>query len=254
MKIITLTKKNLLSILGCLIIVVFAVIIASSTATQVVQTANTDREVPIYYVDTKDKKCSISFDAAWGNEYTDTLLDILDEYNVKATFFLVEEWAEKYPDSVKKIFDKGHDVGNHSATHPHMNELSKDKQKEEINCCNESIKEIIGECPTLFRAPYGEYNNSLVETTKDLDMYCVQWNIDSLDWKDPTPDEMVEKIKSKLCEGSIILMHNGAKNTPDALPKIIEYIESEGYEIVPISEILPKGDYCTDVNGKMICS
>ena len=109
-----------------------------------------------------------------------------------------------------------------------------------------------GKCPTLFRAPYGEYNDDLVKNLRSEGMYCVQWNIDSLDWKDPTPDEMVERIKSKLCPGSIILMHNGAANTPEALPRILEMIQSEGYTIVPISEIIPPGDYHTDHEGKMI--
>ena len=83
-------------------------------------------------------------------------------------------------------------------------------------------------------------------------MYCVQWNIDSLDWKDPTPDEMVERIKNKLVPGSVILMHNGATNTPEALPRIIEAIQSEGYSIVPLSELIPAGEYHTDHEGKMI--
>ena len=109
-----------------------------------------------------------------------------------------------------------------------------------------------GSLPTLFRAPYGEYDDNLVTNLKDRDMYCVQWNIDSLDWKDPTPDEMVSRVKSKLCPGSIILMHNGAKNTPEALPKIIEMIQDEGYIIVPISQLIPEGDYYTDHEGKMI--
>ncbi len=254
MKIITLTKKNLLSIFCCFLISVFAIIILSSTAGKVVETAGEERKIPIYCVDTKEKVCSISFDAAWGNEYTDTLLEILEKYDVKTTFFLVEEWVSKYPDSVKKIYDSGHDVGNHSSTHPHMNDLSKEQQQEEIENCNESIEKITGKSPTLFRAPYGEYNNSLVECCNDLcSMYCVQWNIDSLDWKDPTPQEMLTRIQKNLKEGSIILMHNGAKNTPDALPLIIEYIKSEGYEIVPISKLLPDGEYTTDHEGKMIC-
>ncbi|MBQ9248382.1 MAG: polysaccharide deacetylase family protein, partial [Ruminococcus sp.] len=104
----------------------------------------------------------------------------------------------------------------------------------------------------LFRAPYGEYDNKLVHNLRDNDMYCVQWNIDSLDWKDPSPGEMVKRIREKLCPGSIILMHNGAKNTPEALPQIIEMIQGEGYTIVPISELLPEGDYYTDHEGKMI--
>lgn len=214
--------------------------------------SNTNRDIPIYYVDTKEKVCAISFDAAWGNEQTDILLDILDEYNVKTTFFLVGQWVDNYPESVKKIHERGHDIGNHSDTHAHMTQISHSKQIEELNKCNEKIKAITNKEVTLFRPPYGEYDNAVVNSTKSCNMYCVQWNIDSLDWKDPTPQDMVKRIEQKLCPGSIILLHNGAKNTPQALPLIIESIIAQGYKIVPISELLPQGEYITDHEGKMI--
>lgn len=102
-----------------------------------------------------------------------------------------------------------------------------------------------------FRAPYGDYNNDVVKSVNGCNMYCVQWDVDSLDWKDPTPQQITQNVLKKLQDGSIILMHNGAKNTPEALPMVIEGIKEKGYEIVPISEILLKGDYYTDVNGMM---
>ena len=247
-----LTKRKLTILFSCVLIGVLALVVASSTAGKVVATVGEPREIPIYYVDTQEKVCALSFDAAWGNEQTNTLLDILDEYKVKSTFFLVKQWVDKYPEDVKEIAARGHDLGNHSATHPHMAELSAEEQLTEINECNSAIQKLTGSCPTLFRAPYGEYNNTLVTGLKDNDMYCVQWNIDSLDWKDPSPAEIVKKVKSKLCPGSIILMHNGATNTPEALPQVIETIQSEGYTIVPISKIIPQGDYYTDHEGKMI--
>lgn len=252
MTFVVLTKKKLMILFSCVLIGVAAIAVASDTAGKAVYTATEPRQIPIYYVDTADKVCAISFDAAWGNEQTNTLLEILDEYEVKSTFFLVKQWVDKYPDDVKSIADHGHDVGNHSATHPHMAQLSADQQQTEISDCNDAIEALTGTAPTLFRAPYGEYDDNLVNNLRSRDMYCVQWNIDSLDWKDPTPDEMVSRIKGKLCPGSIILMHNGATNTPEALPKIIEMIKDEGYTIVPISELIPEGDYYTDHEGKMI--
>ncbi|MBQ6337332.1 MAG: polysaccharide deacetylase family protein [Ruminococcus sp.] len=253
MRYMILTRRRLGVLFSCVLIVVLAALVFTSTAGRVVETmAGADREIPIYYVDTTEKVCAVSFDAAWGNEQTDTLLDILDEYKVKSTFFLVQQWVDKYPDDVKEIYSRGHDVGNHSATHPHMATLSAEEQLEEIRSCNAAVEGLTGKCPTLFRAPYGEYNDNLVKNLRSEGMYCVQWNIDSLDWKDPTPDEMVERIKSKLCPGSIILMHNGATNTPEALPRILETIQSEGYTIVPISKLIPPGDYHTDHEGKMI--
>lgn len=251
MRVFTITKKGLLSIFFCILISVFAIMVTTRTATLAVQTLTQEREIPIYYVETDKKVCSISFDAAWGNEQTETLLDILDEHNVKTTFFLVGDWVESYPQSVKEIALRGHDVGNHSDTHAHMSELSKEEQIDEIISCNDKIKAITNKDVTLFRPPYGEYDNKLVINCKEQQMYCTQWNIDSLDWKDPTPQQMVERIKNNLKNGSIILMHNGAKNTPEALPMIIDAIKSEGYELVPISQLIPKGEYYTDHEGRM---
>ena len=252
MRFMILTRRRLTAMFACVLIGAITLAVASSTAGKVVSAMNGERLIPIYYVDTQEKICAISFDAAWGNEQTDTLLDILDEYGVKSTFFLVKQWVDSYPDSVKEIAARGHDIGNHSSTHPHMAQLSAGEQLDEIENCNKAVEELTGSCPTLFRAPYGEYDNNLIQNLNDESMYCVQWNIDSLDWKDPTPDEMVSRVKSKLCPGSIILMHNGAKNTPEALPKIIEMIQDEGYIIVPISQLIPEGDYTTDHEGKMI--
>ena len=233
MRFIVLTKRSLLILMLCVMLGIASVSIGFNSVGKAVATASTERVIPIYCVDTKDKVCSISFDAAWGNEQTDDLLNTLDKYDVKTTFFLVGQWVEKYPDSVKEISKRGHDIGNHSSTHAH-------------------IKKLTGKAPTLFRPPYGDYDNNVVNLVKSMDMYCVQWNIDSLDWKDPSVERIVKNCTDKLTSGSIILLHNGAANTPAALPKIIEAIKSKGYKIVPISKLIPKGDYTTDVTGKMI--
>lgn len=252
MKIITITKKGLLCIFSCFLIGAVSLTMLTSTLTQAVATATQERKIPIYYVEKDEKVCSISFDAAWGNEQTQTLLDILDEHKVKTTFFLVGDWVEKYPESVKEIAKRGHDVGNHSDTHAHMTQISKTEQLNEIEECNKKIEAITKCDTTLFRPPYGEYDNSVVDACYSTDMYCVQWDIDSLDWKDPTPQDMVERIENNLQNGSIILLHNGAKNTPEALPLIIEAIKSKGYKIVPISQLIPQGNYHTEHDGKMV--
>ncbi len=246
MKVWVLNRKKLMMIAGCAITVIAAAVVTMNSLFA------SDRKLPIYCVDKKDKVVSLSFDAAWGNEQTQGLLDILADKGIKTTFFVVGFWAEKYPESVKAIFDAGHDVGNHSETHPHMTKLDKDKMAAQIEDCNKKVEGTTGVRPTLFRPPYGDYNNALVETTNELNMHCIQWDVDSLDWKDPSPDEMVTRIKSKIKPGSIILMHNGAKNTPEALPKIIDMIKSEGYEIVPISQIIYKDNYKMDTQGKQI--
>lgn len=252
MKVFILTRKRLL-IIGVVLAVVCSAGIFNAAGKDAAVAANADqRHIPIYCVETEEKKVSISFDAAWGNEQTQSLLDTLDEYGVKATFFLVGDWVRNYPDDVKAIADAGHDVGNHSDTHPYMTQLDTSGMSSEIDACNKEIEEIIGEKPTLFRPPYGDYDNSVVDTVTGKDMYCVQWDVDSLDWKNLTAEEMCSRIKNNIKCGSIVLMHNGAENTPQALPMIIECIQELGYEIVPISELLPEGEYTTDHTGMMI--
>ena len=251
MKFFILTKKSVTAIGLCLLTAVSAGIVSLGAVNTTTQTVAQPREIPIYCVDTQEKKVAISFDAAWGNEQTEQLLNILDEHKVKTTFFLVGEWVDKYPESVKEIAKRGHDVENHSNTHAYMTQISDSEMNQEVVECNEKIEKLTGKCPTLFRAPYGDYNNAVVNTVKANNMYCVQWDVDSLDWKDPSPTQIVENITCKLKNGSIVLLHNGATNTPEALPMVIEAIKAEGYEIVPISELLPKGEYTTDQEGKM---
>lgn len=251
MKLLILTKRSLVSIGFCMIIGVLAAAVAVTSTVRAVQTAAQPKEIPIYRVQSDKKEVAISFDAAWGNEETEQLLDILDEHDVKATFFLVGDWVDKYPDDVKNIAAHGHDIGNHSDTHPHLPQLSTENATSEIQRCNEKIEALTGSAPTLFRPPYGDYNNSVVSAVKSLGMYCVQWDVDSLDWKDPSPEQLCQNVLGKVRDGSIVLMHNGAKNTPAALPSIIEGIQNKGYEIVLIKDLIPEGEYYTDVQGEM---
>ncbi len=255
MRLFILDKKGLAIVLGCAVVALTAIGIMTNTGIEAVQTMTEQRELPIYSVETEKKQVSISFDAAWGDEQTHDLLNILKKYDVKATFFLVGDWVDNFPDDVKDIYDAGHDIGNHSDSHPHMTQMSQDEQIKQIEDCNNKVKDITGKKPVLFRAPYGDYDNSVVQSVKSLDMYCVQWDIDSLDWKDPSPAEMVNRIVPKLQNGSIILMHNGAKNTPQALPMIIEAVRDCGYEFVPLSQLVCKNckvDYETDVTGRTV--
>ena len=250
MKLLILNKRSLLSLAFCLLAGVAALTVTVSSTTKAVQTATSPKENPIYRVESNKKQVAISFDAACGNEETPQLLDILDEYKVKATFFLVGDWVNQFPEDVKAIAAKGHDIGNHSNTHPHMPQLSDDMASAEITACNEKIEQLTGHAPTLFRPPYGDYNNMVVNTVKSMGMYCVQWDVDSLDWKDPSPEQMTKTVLNKVQDGSIVLMHNGAKNTPAALPSIIKGIQDKGYEIVLIKDLIPEGEYYTDVQGE----
>ena len=183
MKFFVFTKQKLLITGGVVLACVLGLCISTSSYSRVVTASTTERKIPIYCVEEDEKKVSISFDAAWGNEQTETLLNILDEKKVKATFFLVGEWVDKYSDSVKEIAIRGHDVENHSDTHAHLPQLSDESIKKELVDCNNKIKELTGKTPTLFRPPYGDYNNNVVTVTNDISMYCVQWDIDILDTK-----------------------------------------------------------------------
>ncbi|MBD9002278.1 MAG: polysaccharide deacetylase family protein [Coprococcus catus] len=211
-----------------------------------------ERKLPIYCVDTDKPQVAISFDAAWGNEDTETLLSILDKYNVKTTFFMTGGWIESYPEDVKKIAAAGHDLGNHSENHKQMSQLSSDECLAEIQKPHDKVKELTGTEMTLFRPPYGDYNNTLIESANALGYHVVQWSVDSLDWKDYGVQSIIDRtaLNPELSNGSIILMHNGAKYTKDALERVITGLQDKGYEIVPISQLIYTGKYHMDNTGR----
>lgn len=210
---------------------------------------NNNRELPIYCVDTAEKKIAISFDAAWGADYTESLLKILKNYNVKTTFFLVGFWVDKYPEMVKRIDEEGHEIGNHSSRHPHMSQLSKEQIIQELSNTSEKIEAITKKKVALFRPPFGDYNNMLIETSRGMGIQVIQWDVDSLDYKDYGADAIVKKVLSKVKNGSIVLFHNNATYTKDALPIILENLQKENYKIVPVSELIYKENYYIDHTG-----
>ena len=245
MKYLIITKKQILTAV-CAVLTLVVTIIGSMQIF-----AAGEKKLPIYCVENDKKQIAISFDAAWGNDDTDNLIEILKEYDVPATFFVVGQWVDKYPESVKALHDAGHQVQNHSNTHPYLTKLSKEKIKEEIISCNEKIETITGVTPTLLRAPYGDYNNTVIETVSELNMNAIQWNVDSLDWQpNATADSICERVLSKVCSGSIILCHNDADHTPEALPRMLECLKKEGYEFVFISDLILEENYTIDNTGK----
>jgi polysaccharide deacetylase family sporulation protein PdaB len=211
---------------------------------------NNDRKLPIYCVDVPEKKIAISFDAAWGADKTEEILKILKEHNIKTTFFLVGFWVDNFPDMVKKISDEGHEVANHSARHPKMSTLSKEQIIKELNSTSEKIEAITGKPTTLLRPPFGDYNNNLIETAQELGYQVIQWDVDSLDYKDYGTQAIVDKVLKKVGNGSIVLFHNNATYTPEALPIILDELQKQGYSIVPISELIHKENYYIDHTGR----
>lgn len=218
----------------------------------IIEVFSQEKEIPIYSVETDEKKISISFDAAWGDEFTKDILDILDKYDVKSTFFLVGFWVEKYPEMVKEIYDRGHDVGNHSTNHPYMTKLSEEQIVQELNKTGDQIKKITSEVPILFRPPFGDYNDKLIKACKENDYYVIQWDVDSLDWKEMGAQPVVERVTRNVQKGSIVLFHNNAKYVKEYLPKVIERLQEEGYEIIPVSELIYKENYYVDHTGRQI--
>lgn len=212
------------------------------------------RELPIYCVETEKPQISISFDAAWGNEDTQTLLDILAAHQVKATFFMTGGWVESYPEDVKKIYEAGHDLGNHSENHKYMSKLSDEEKTQELMTVHQKVKELTGYDMFLFRPPYGDYDSAVVTNARQNGYYPIQWNIDSLDWKDYGADDIIKKVteNKNLSNGSIILCHNGAKYTKDALDTVITTLQDKGYEFVPISQLIYKDNYHMNHEGRQI--
>ena len=230
----------------CLAAVMFYVVNSPAA----VGAAAATRQLPIYCVQRDQKLVSISFDAAWGNEDTQQLIDILSQYKVPATFFVVGEWVDKYPESVKALHDAGHEVMNHSNTHAHYPQLSADQVVADLNACNDKIEAVTGVRPTLVRLPYGDYDDSSVNAVRSIGMEPIQWDVDSLDWKDLAAGEITQRVTSKVQPGSIVLFHNAALHTPEALPAIIQTLLQEGYTFVPISQIILTGEYTIDHTGR----
>ncbi len=211
-----------------------------------------EKKLPIYCVDCPEKKVALSFDAAWGNTDTTQIMDILKKHNIHVTFFMTGGWVEAYPDDVKMIAELGHDLGNHSENHKQMSQLSKEECVEEIMKVHEKVKELTGKDMTLFRPPYGDYNDTLIDAVSECKYHTIQWDVDSLDWKDYGVDSIIKTVceHKHLGNGSIILCHNGAKYTAQALDSLITNLKEQGYEIVPISELIYTENYEMDVEGR----
>ncbi len=208
------------------------------------------KKLPIYSVETSEKKIAVTFDAAWGVDYTDAILECLAEYQIPATFFLVEFWTKKYSSYVAKIHQAGHAIGTHGKTHAYMSKQSKGEQVSELSSSSKAISDITGTPVTLFRAPYGDYSDALISTAEGLGLYTLQWDVDSLDWKDLSAGEIAKRVVSKVQNGSIILMHNNGLHTAESLPLIFEALLSKGYQFVRADHLIYKENYEMDVTGR----
>ncbi len=208
------------------------------------------KKLPIYGVETNEKKIAITFDAAWTNQDTEEIIKILEKHNAKATFFIVGDWAEKFPESVKAFFDAGHTIANHSDTHKAFSKCSRNEIKEEIENCNKKLEAITGQKVTLVRAPSGDYTDQSIEVAKSLGMYTIQWDCDSLDYTKISVDEIVNRVVKGTKNGSIILFHNGVENTAPALDRILTEFTKQGYTFVSVENLIYKENYSIDHTGR----
>lgn len=239
-------RQIALALAFCLLTGCYAMMPPESAATSVLAAK---KELPVYSVERDDHVIAVTFDASWGADNTPKLLDILDEYDAKCTFFLVGLWVDKYPDMVQAIVERGHEIGNHSATHPHMSKLSESKMLEELRMMSDKVEKLTGVRPTLFRPPYGDYNNSVIRTVRSAGYEAVQWSVDSLDWKNISPQDMIRRA-GKVGKGDIILFHNDSQYLLDALPTLLQSYKEQGLQMVKVSDILLEGETTIDVQGK----
>ena len=267
MPIIVLTKKNLLIALLCVALLAGGVFLwlwlrdrprATETASVMAQVENyelnvlpmKDRQLPVYGVGREDDRIALTIDAAWDADKTPFILDTLDKYNVKATFFLCGIWVKQYPDFVKEISKRGHEIGNHSLTHPHMARMDAIAIQKELSDLDDMLEELTGKRSTLFRPPFGEYNDTVIRAAHEAGYEVIQWSRDTVDWKaDRSAQTILDGVLKKLQSGDIILCHNNGYKIETYLPVLIETAQQKGFRFVTVSELLLSGETSIDNNG-----
>ncbi len=251
MKFFTVKLKTLLFAAAAVFAVVLSLVAAGVTGAAEVY-SSTSRSLPIYCVGREDNRIAITFDCAWGVEHTDAILKNLREGGVTATFFTVEFWAKDHADYLKKVSDAGHEIGTHSSTHSYMSRLSEAEIRSELSSSSDAITAVTGKSVELFRPPFGDYDDLLIDTANAMGLYPIQWDVDSLDWKDLSASDIAERVISKVHSGSIILCHNNGLHTAEALPIIIDTLKAKGFTFVPVGELIYRENYTIDSAGKQL--
>ena len=251
-KIMVIKLRDILALISLACFIMIIVFMSGYFTNHTIEVVAQNRVLPIYSVETKDKKIALTFDCAWGADDIDKIIEVLESKNVSATFFVVGTWVDKYEEEVKKLAEAGHEIGNHSDNHAHVNKLSYDANLLDMKKCNEKIEKITGKNVKFYRGPYGEYNNIVIKAAEELGMKVIQWDVDTLDYTGKTADEMCSRIKDRIRNGSIILMHNDTEHTADSLEQIIDTINELGYEIVPLKRLIYFENYKINHEGRQI--
>lgn len=235
--------------LSTVIVLFFVAATFTNKSGEIIQTMSQAKKLPIYNVDTNQPKIAFTMNCAWNADDIDQILATLSKHNTHITFFMVGDWVDKYPDAVKKISEAGHEIANHSDGHKHVNNLNIEENEKEVKLCSDKIEAITGKKTTLYRGPYGEYNNTVIQAAQNQNHITIQWSLDTLDYKGLTADEMWARLNGKVKNGDIILSHNGTKHTADSLDKILTNLESNGFKVVTVSDLIYKDNYIIDNNG-----
>lgn len=187
----------------------------------------------------QQKEIAFTFDAGSGIEGIE-ILNVLKKHNVKATFFLTGKWVDNFPSYAKRIVNEGHEIGNHTHSHPDAVTTDSSTFIENIRIAEQKINAVTGVSPRpYFRFPYGSYNKAALETVgKAGYKYSIHWSIDTIDWQQPEASVIVQRIMNKAKGGDIVLMHIGGINTPEAVDQVIPMLKKEGYRLVTLSEVL----------------
>lgn len=249
------TKRwKMLTLAVCAMITIVAGVLLNAAGHLAVASTyfNKARRLPIYAVQTDENKLSISFDAAWGADKTSEIMDVCDSYNIKATFFLVGFWIEKYPEKVKEIDNRGFEIGLHSNTHPDMTKLSKNQIVEELSTNIKLVENLTNKKPKLFRPPYGYYNNTLIDVCDSLGLSCIEWSVDSLDWKGLSASALAGRVCSKAKAGDIVLFHNNSDNIIPGLKMVLESFKAKNLQNVPIGELIYYSNFTINAQGIQI--
>lgn len=252
MHFIVVKMKSLIMFVAIILTAVMLSISINGQTAAAVYFGESFRKVPIYNVKTDEKVVAISFDAAWGADKTEKIMEILKEYDSNATFFLVGFWVENYPEIAKKINENGFEIGTHSNTHPDMAKLDGEQMKLELETSIKTIENITGFNVELFRPPYGSYNNTLIDTCEELNLKTIQWDVDSLDWKGISAVDITTRILNKVFNGSIILCHNNSDHILEALPMVLDRLHKRGYTIKCVGDIIYKDNYTINHQGTQI--
>lgn len=248
---ITVGKKSLITVVSLAIAGIILACTLGVTSTAAVFFGKSSRKIPVYGVEVKGERkvIALTFDAAWGADKTQGIIDTMKKYDAKGTFFLVGFWLDKFEKETKAIAEAGFDIGNHSRNHLNMPKLSDDEIRAEIEYVNDRVNELTGIKPTYFRAPFGDYSDRLMSAIEELDMVGVQWSIDSLDWKGLSAKGIFNRVVPKAKSGDIVLFHNNSDHVLDALPLVLSALKEQGFEFVTLSELVATEGYTIDNNG-----